>query len=175
MRCRSKLMTVLLLIMPWLATTLRSSQCAPPCEPMSASISASRLTNNASNFTLLRSNARIQFSKIREELKPIMAAAAYNISLSKFCRAYSIEVLARALRRYHEAHVTLRQLEGKICLNDISGSGNSNFTNSCRPDTNASIIDPRPLDWAHYALAEKTVITKSQISVQLCSVESCLR
>jgi len=169
---RVKLGAILSFFMPWVATTLRNSSCALPCEPMPVYTSASSLISNTSNLTSLRTTAKLEFIKIREELKPIMAVAAYNISQLMFCRGYSINVLAPALRRYHEAHVTLRQLEGEICTNKSFEGGLSNFTNfknSCRPDTNASQIDPRPLDWAHYALAEKTVISKSQIFAQLCS------
>ena len=126
---RVKLGAILSFFMPWVATTLRNSSCALPCEPMPVYTSASSLISNTSNLTSLRTTAKLEFIKIREELKPIMEVAAYNISQLMFCRGYSINVLAPALRRYHEAHVTLRQLEGEICTNKSFEGGLSNFTN----------------------------------------------
>jgi hypothetical protein len=111
-------------------------------------------------------DAELQLSSVREELGPIMAIAAFNISMLQYCRGYSVEVLAPALRRYHEANVALRQLGGRICVDNVS---EAEVTRTCRPDVGASPIDPRPLDWAYYAFAEKSVITKSQIGDQLCS------
>ena len=129
-------------------------------------ISAQRLPKS-SNMTSIRGAAELHFNVLYAELKSIMNSAETNLQSpsNNVIRAYSIKVLAPALRRYHEAHLALRQLSSPICFLKINEVVDPK---SCRPDLEAPPLDPRPLDWAYYALAEKTIITRKEIFKQLC-------
>ena len=168
---RGKLVTSLLFIIQTgaasrqLTASVKSNSCYPPCNPMLPYTSAKQITQ-VSNLTSIRKNAELQFNVIREELEPIMKTVTHNFLSLHNLRYYSIEVLAPALRRYQEAHVALRQLSGQICYDSVSK--NEDLI-SCRPDVEALPLDPRPLDWAYHALAEKTTISKKEIYKHLCN------
>ena len=139
--------------------------CDLPCNPVSRFVSEHHLIK--ANVSIIRRDALLQFNKDRAELEPIMKIAAYKIQSprNKIIRNYSLKVLAPALRRYHEAHVALRQLSSPMCFRRMNEAADSQ---SCRPDIQASFLDSNPLDWAYYALAEKTVVTKKKVFKELC-------
>jgi len=121
---------------------------------------------NSSNITQIVRGVELKANAFRAELDPVMNTMTNNfLSLRNHVRDYSIQVLAPALRRYHEAHVALRQLGGRICFDNTSNVNHSNF---CRPDLDALPLDPRPLDWAYSALAEESIISRGEISKHLC-------